>query len=263
MRMNYKTYPTDYVQELKAKGRRGRKKAQAFLDYYDDIEHSNYNSERFYADAWGISPSTAHLWLKEFRYEIDLFLNHWKLKNQQHYNKTLYDEQIQDESLDNSVKISIEQIEQTQSSKSSEDKILNLGKTDNTIEQNEEYESSEVFNNNTTTTSDHLTDRNFNELLFIYRSNGGNSQNTQETYKAYKESLREVKDVGLLKVALVKYLHDSDLDNKVWFKRFLEEKIYQKYLKPHYTLKTLDGKEIAGTYNEIEEKFYTDEFQIP
>jgi len=249
-------YPIDYVRGLKNSG--NRKKAMAFLDYWDDFEVGEFGSERFYAKNWNIGNATAHRWIKEFDYEIDLFINHWKLKNQQHYNKILYDEQVQDEAQGKYVKIQMERMEQLErSSWSSQEPPKNRDfKTSN--EAKSKTQVNEVFNN-TTTTSDHLTDQNFNELLFVYRCNGGNSQNTAETYEAYKRSLQEIKDVKLLKVAIIKYLQDSKLENKVWFKRFLEEKIYQKYLKPHYKLITLDGKEIFGAYDEEVEKFYTDD----
>ena len=85
-RMNYKTYPTDYVQQLKReRSIRGRKKARAFMEYWDDMEHGDHNSERFYANSWDTSNRTAHIWIKEFMQEIDLFLSHWTIRNKQHY----------------------------------------------------------------------------------------------------------------------------------------------------------------------------------
>lgn len=85
-RMSYRSYPTDYIQSLKQeRGLRGRKKARAFMEYFDDMEHGEHNSETFYAKSWEVSRSTAHEWIKEFYNEIELFFNHWTLKNTTHY----------------------------------------------------------------------------------------------------------------------------------------------------------------------------------
>ena len=88
MRMNYKSYPTDYIRLLKTEKSNGRKKSRAFMEYWDDMEHGDHNSFRFYAKSWEVSTSTTFEWIKEFDKEIELFLSHWIIRNKQHYNYT-------------------------------------------------------------------------------------------------------------------------------------------------------------------------------
>jgi len=266
MRMNYKTYPTDYIRELKRAGK--RKKAMAFMDYWDDMELGDFGSVRFYEKAWKVGKSTVARWIKEFDYEIDLFLNHWELKNKAHYeavmNKSnLYDEQSKSSKQDRSVKKPVGQLGHSEWDEWDTQEVPKNRDSKDSSRTTKNQEWDKGFNNNTTTTKKtHLTDKTFNELIFLYRVNGGNSQNSVETYEAYKQSIEELKDVGLLKVAMLKYLRDSEEDYKVWFKRFLEEKIYQKYLTPLYKITRTDGMEVIGTYDEDVEKFYTTDKKI-
>ena len=235
MRMNYKMYPTDYVQELKLRGL--RKRAAAFMEYYDDMEHGDHNSESFYAKSWGCSRSTAHAWIKEFKKEIDLFLDFWALKNNQHYTY---------------VKNSTEQIEQNQSSKSSSNTSPNIGVCSEPTEQIEQSQSREVFNNyHSTCAADFLKDKEFNELYFIYTQNSRFTGNKESAYEAYK---KVQVNSDLLKLAIMKYLHDPDVKKPLGLKKFLDNELYLSYM-PKYLRVVHEDKLYEGVYNESTYEF--------
>ncbi len=82
-RMGYINIPIDYVRSLKNEGKRG--KARAFVEYFDDMDTQAINSFSFYAKSWDVSKSTAHDWIKEFKYEIERFFSYWLIKNSDHY----------------------------------------------------------------------------------------------------------------------------------------------------------------------------------
>lgn len=74
--------PTDYTDTLKRTGHRS--KARAFWEYCDDIDNDEHNSTSFYAKSWGLkAKSTAHVWVKEFKYELERFKAFWELTNSQ------------------------------------------------------------------------------------------------------------------------------------------------------------------------------------
>ncbi len=221
MRMNYKTYPTDYVQQLNMhRGLEGRKKSRAFMEYWNDMEHQENNASRFYAKSWDVSRSTASVWINEFNHEIELFFSHWELKNKQHYSYA---------------KNTAEQESNSNRAKKQLINTDNAGFEDNSrapIEQ----QPSEVFNNiNNNTKSNFLFDKNFNDLFFVYSRNTRFVGKKQEAYEAFA---RTDVNVDLLKLASMKYLHDNAVDRPVGIKKFLENELYLPYLPTYMRVKS-------------------------
>jgi hypothetical protein len=236
--MNYRTYPVDYIQQLKReRGARGRKKARAFMEYWDDMEHGDHNSEGFYAESWEVSRSTSHGWIKEFRKEIDLFLDHWYLKNMQHYS---YAEK------------STEQNEQVQPSKTSTLEHRKAGLYNNTTEQNEQVQPREVFNSNDNDYKGGMSfsnDPKFNDLFFIYAQNTKHPGHKEKAYAAYVNSKV---DASMLTLAAVQYLHDPAVgDRRFNLTNFIMNEAYIPYLPKIIRVKHGDNV-IEGEY--IEEK---------
>ena len=236
MRMNYKSYPSDYVQELnQQRGLRGRKKSRAFMEYWNDMEHAEYNSFGFYAQSWDVSKSTAHEWIKEYTIEIELFLSHWSLKNKQQYNNVKNQtERLQDKP--NGYK------QPTQSK----------------YEEQTERLPNKVFNintNNKATKEFWHESKEFNDLYFIY--------SVSTKYKGRKEDAYEVFkhidiDVNLLKLAAMKYLHDPETENRRYnLTNFLKNEIYISYLPKRMAL-TLDGTRRVGNYHDDKKLFISD-----
>lgn len=77
--IHYFRAPTDYTDKLKQEGNRA--KARAFWEYCDDVSSDMHNSERFYAQSWGVGKGTVSRWLKEFKYEHERFVAAWELTN--------------------------------------------------------------------------------------------------------------------------------------------------------------------------------------
>ena len=224
MRMNYKTYPTDYVQELnKTRGLQGRKKSRAFMEYWNDMEHGDHNSYGFYAKSWDVSKSTAHTWIDEFMREIDVFLSHWDVRNKRHYNYAKNQaERLQNETNAN--------------------KAQNIGVCEN-IQERQPNEDLNYYNNNT---RGFLFDKEYIDFYFIYSRNTNYPGNKKEAYDAF---VTTNVNVDLLKLAAMKYLNDPNVDKPVGVKKFLENEVYLPYM-PKY-MKVKSGNEwYEGTYND-------------
>lgn len=241
MRLNYKSYPTDYVQQLNTeRGVRGRKKSRAFMEYWNDMEHGIYNSESFYAKSWGVSRSTAHEWIKDYTVEIELFLNHWNIKNKQHYSH---------------VKNATEQNEQGQPSNNSNDITQNIGGFDATAEQNEQGQPREALNlNNNTNTAKQFfwQDKDFEDLFFVYGANTKFKGRKDEAFEVFKYI--DI-DIDLLKLASLKYLHDPDTENRRYnLTNFLKNQTYLSYMPKLLKIKVED-EWILGEYDEHVNRF--------
>jgi len=61
----FDTYPIVPVRKYKEVGRRD--KVRAFLEWWSDKNADIKKSTRFYAKEWGLSNSTVHEWIKEFK----------------------------------------------------------------------------------------------------------------------------------------------------------------------------------------------------
>lgn len=242
MRMNYKSYPTDFIQQLKReRGVAGRKKARAFMEFWDDMEHGDHNSESFYAKSWDISRSTSHEWIKEFKVEMDLFVDHMFLKNQQHYNHAVF---------------STEQNEQRQPSKTSTNKPRNIGTYTTSTEQNEQCLPREDFNLNDNNTVRELrrewwNDGEFQELFFIY------SQNTRFVGKkeeAFEQFTRTEMNPSILILSAVQYLHDPLVGGKHYnLANFLKNETYLSYIPKMIKVRHGD-QTIIGEYDRVNQR---------
>lgn len=240
MRMNYKSYPTDYIQQLKReRGVQGRKKSRAFMEYWDDMEHGDHNSEGFYAKSWDVSRSTSHDWIKEFKIEIDLFIDHMYLKNKAHFSHAVF---------------STEQNEQSKPSKTSTFKRHNHGLYEMKTEQNEQSQPREVFNINnndaaggTKLKREWWDDPHFQDLFFIY------SQNTKFVGKkedAFEQFTRTDMDPSILILSAIQYLHDPAVGGKHYnLANFLKNETYLSYIPK--MIKVRHGEhEIIGEYDQ-------------
>ncbi len=242
MRMNYKSYPTDFIQQLKReRGVAGRKKARAFMEFWDDMEHGDHNSESFYAKSWDVSRSTSHEWIKEFKVEMDLYIDHMFLKNQQHYNHAIFP---------------TEQNEQRQPSKTSKDKLRILGTSTISTEQNEQGLPREAFNlydNNNVRElrREWWNDAEFNDLFFIY------SQNTKFVGKkedAFEQFTKTEMNPSILILSAVQYLHDPAIGGKHYnLANFLKNETYLAYIPKMIKVRHGD-QDIVGEYDRVNQR---------
>jgi len=242
MRMNYKSYPTDFIQQLKReRGVAGRKKARAFMEFWDDMEHGDHNSESFYAKSWDISRSTSHEWIKEFKIEMDLYIDHMFLKNQQHYNHAVF---------------STEQNEQRQPSKTSTNKPRTIGTSTISTEQTEQGLPREAFNlydNNNVRElrREWWNDAEFNDLFFIY------SQNTKFVGKkedAFEQFTKTEMNPSIIILSAVQYLHDPAIGGKHYnLANFLKNETYLAYIPKMIKVRHGD-QDIIGEYDRVNQR---------
>ena len=222
MRMNYKMYPTDYIQELNSsRGVAGRKKSRAFMEYFNDLQHGDKNSYRFYATSWEISVSTAHGWIDEFFKEIELFNSHWALKNEQHYSYA---------------KNSTEHKPNTNRTKK-QPTIPNNTVFQESNKTPTEHQPNEALNNYNKNNAGFLFDKDYNDFFFVYSRNTNYPGKKQDAYNAFANT--DV-NVNLLKLASMRYLHDSVVNKPVGVKKFLENEMYLPYLPKYMRVKSGD-----------------------
>lgn len=228
MRMNYKTYPTDYVQQLNTeRGVKGRKKSRAFLEYWNDMEHGDHNSFGFYATSWEVSKSTAFDWINEFMEEIELFLSHWDIRNKKHYKYA----QNETERLPN---------------KTNGEKAQNIGACENEPERLPN-EALNLYNNNKIKEKFFWNDKDFNDLFFIYGANTKFKGKKEEAYEVFKHT--DI-DINLLKLSAMKYLHDPDTEGKRYnLTNFLKNQTYLSYM-PKMIRIQVEGKWMTGLYDD-------------
>jgi hypothetical protein len=121
--------PCDYFRELKRSAK--RKKARAFMEYYDDADLGEFNSVRFYAKSWDVGIGTAHGWIDDFKTEIDRYYASRQLLNTEHYT---------------SVRNKTEQHEQKEMNTKNVNEAQNIEDMNNTTEQNEHEELNKGYN---------------------------------------------------------------------------------------------------------------------
>lgn len=228
----YTSFPTVYTDTLRNKGHRG--KARAFWEYHYDMEKGEHNAVRFYAKSWGVSTSTSHAWIEDFKQQIDLYHDAWILKNKQHYS---------------SVKKQTEHSEHFEPNTNSTYKAKEIGTIEDTTEHSEQEHPNEALNLNNNNAGDKTFwgDKEFNDLFFIYGANTKYKGKKDEAYEVFK--LIDT-NVDLLKLASIKYLHDPETDGKRYnLTNFLKHQIYLSYLPKQMKL-VLEGVERIGTYDE-------------
>lgn len=230
MRMNYRIYPIDYVNELLQSGK--RKRAMAFMSYWHDMEMGDHHSIGFYAKAWDVSKSTAWDWVQEFKRENDLFDDHRTLKNQQHYSH---------------VKKSAERNERSQPNETNADKALNNEVCTDDTERTERPKPNKDFN-----IDDNNTRAMFQNIFFIYKMNGVSTGRREEALEEYINHLH-IPHKEMIR-AIYLYSHDTNNQYKYNLKNFLANQEYLKYISTHMRV-NVDGEWISGTYDDIREVF--------
>ena len=238
MRMNYRIYPVDYVEELNRTGLNGAKKAMAFLSYWHCVEMGDYHSTRFHATKWGVSPSTGFTWMKEFDKEIDLFRAHWDIKKK---------------ASDSSIKKLNEQNERSQSSKQSTNTAPQHGTLQNIPEQIEQTQSSKALNkydDNNARTYDKL----FTDLFNIYNMNSNFPGSKDKAQAQYIKMCHTVKHTELIQSAVL-YLHDPKREGKLNnLANFLKNEVHINYM-PKYIRVFTKGEWVQGEYDRENETF--------
>jgi len=193
IRMNYKMYPIDYIEELKRKGVKGRRKAMAFMAYFHDFQMKEVNSIRFYAEYWNVSHTAVLKWIKEFKEEIERFYAYWSMQNMQHYNS------IQNPSF--------QQVSEMFPQKTTENKAKNKHKKTESFQQvSKEFN---IYDDNKELSSQNLRKdkREFDEVFFIYRANTKFAGKKDEAFEEYMKIKDKVSLKELLR-AIVLYLRD-------------------------------------------------------
>lgn len=226
MRMNYMMIPVDYIQQLKRENIRGqgRKKARCFMEYWDDMEQGEHNSYGFYAKSWDVSKSTVYAWVDDFNTESELFISHWELKNKKHYRY---------------VKNSAER----SPNETNANEALDIGNVEKHAERSPNKALNNFNNNNPKT---FITDKDYLDLYFVYARNTNYVGKKSDAYEAFANT--DV-HVDLLKLASMKYLHDTAVDRPVGIKKFLEESFYLPYLPKYMKVKHGDAW-YQGTYDD-------------
>ena len=221
MRMNYVLMPVDYVEQLKSAGK--RKKARAFMEYFNDMECQEDNSYGFYAKSWEVSKSTAYAWVDEFYRECQLFIAHWEIKNKRHYSyaKNTAERQPNDSRTTKEAKkpknTELQEDEKTATERQP-NKALNIGII---IGGESESEMSVA------------TDGEFNtyysELRFIAGKYVGSKEQTYKSYLKVKSFL----NIKVLVKAYREYVKSVDVykkDKIQGFSKFIENDLYLAFL---------------------------------
>lgn len=247
MRMNYKSYPTDYVQELNAKGLNGRRKAMAFMSYWNDMEHQETNAISFYQASWRVSRGTAWNWVQEFNKEIDLFLAHWSLRNRGHYSN---------------VKNQVERELNNEMNDKDSYKKSSIPKQDSVCEdshniQNERIDERQLKQALNINDDDGAgLKREFDNLFFIYGQNGGFTGNKEKAFDFYIQMRDKVELKDLVK-SISLYLRDDSVMKKWNIENFLRNEIYLTYID--IKIKMFSNDEwLYGRYDKEKEIFYNE-----
>ena len=229
-RKNYISVPIDYVRQLKSSNK--RKKARAFMEYFDDVDVGEHNAVRFYARSWDVSVSTSHGWIDDFNREIDKFFNFWQLKNARHYS---------------SVKNQSEQKPNTSNTYQA-DKLKELADLP-------EHQTNEVFNINTTTSNEIINpnlDIPFVRLMNELKTGFKNIGNIEDSYKAYLGVKNIIDSANLIK-AYKKYAGDVAFNKRVGLAKFINQMIYMSYCTPTVKI-TVDNDTYEGVYDKEHER---------
>lgn len=230
MRLNYRIYPIDYVNELMRDGK--RKRAMAFMSYWHDMEMGDHHSVGFYASAWNVSKSTAWDWIREFKHECDLFDDGRTLRNNAHYSYA---------------KNSTERNERSQPNEPNDSKHRNIGVYEDIAERTERQQPNEEFNidNNNTRVR-------FENIFFIYKMNGVSTGKKDEALKEYINHM-QIPDKEMIR-AIYLYTHDRSNNFKYNLKNFLTNQEYLKYISTHIRV-LVNGSWISGNFADDREVF--------
>ena len=221
MRMNYALMPTDYVDQLKSVDK--RKKARAFMEYFNDMECNEDNSYGFYAKSWEVSKSTAYVWVDEFHKECELFIAHWELKNKRHYSYAKNTAERQPN--DSRTKINSINPNNTE--------FQEIDKTTAERQPNEALNTCIVVGGGDKDKTEFATDGEFNtyysELRFIAGKYVGKKD---EAYKSYV-NVKEYLNIKVLVKTYKEYVRSVKVHNNEkiqGFKKFIDSEMYLAFL---------------------------------
>jgi hypothetical protein len=220
-------YPTDYIKELKQKGKRA--KAMAFMDYLDDMQTDIINSFGFYAKAWGVSKSTAHSWISEFRVEIDRFFNYWSLKNNTHYS-----------SVKNASERQPNDLKTFNASQNTDNR--EFSESSRTVAERQPNKEFNIYDDDKRAKA-----REAEDLYFIYRLNTKFAGKREDAIKEYLKIDSNIKYKDIMLAAML-YLRDKTVSKKFNLKNFLRNKVFLNYLEVTISI-FKDGEWIEGKYN--------------
>jgi hypothetical protein len=239
MRISYRIYPTDYVEELNNKGLQGRRRAMAFMSYYHDMEVGDHNAVRFYAKAWSVGKSTAQRWMDEFNSEIEKFDTYRELKRKQHYS---------------SAKKQVGQMGQTERDKAIDKSDGVVVVYDDSVGQMGQTERDKALNKDDVDSA--CDERLFLDLFNIYNMNSKFPGDKDKAFTEYEKMYNQVSHKELIK-SVVFYLYDPKRKGKLNnLANFLKNEVYNNYLPKH--IRVLNkGDWMNGTYNQETEIFTT------
>lgn len=239
MRIAYKIYPTDYVEELNNKGLNGRRRAMAFMSYWHDMEVGDYNAVRFYGKSWQVGKSTAQRWIEEFNEEINKFGTYREIKRNKHYT---------------SVKKQMGRMGQNER----DNLTLNTDGVDD-VYSDDVGQMGQVARDKALIKYDDNTacdERLFLDLFNIYNMNTKFPGSKAKAFTAYENMYDHVDHKSLIK-SVIFYLHDPQREGKLNnLENFLKNEVYANYLPKHIKVKS-SGVWLQGTYDQETEIFTT------
>lgn len=239
VRMNYILMPIDYVRELNNKAQ--RKKASAFMEYFNDMDLDDINAIRFYAKSWEVSHTTVLRWIDEFKLEINKFFSLWQLKNNA-YNSSVKKTMFQE--CSNDVPSNRQQSTTTS--------------TFQNIDVPEElHECSKVFNINNNKSKAQFFDKNFEDMYLRCRYSNKYTGNKESAYLEYQNHLHVTHND--MAYAYMIHSNDPQTNGKTYnLTNFMKNQAYLNYLNPQIEINK-DGKKIIGYYNQSKGTVSTDD----
>lgn len=253
-RKHYINLPTNYIEELQQKGK--RVKSRAFMEYFFDMHQEAINSLRFYGVSWDVSKSTAELWIKDFKHEIDRYFSYWMIQNDTHYSNV---KNKVGQKLD-TTKNTIGHDKDTPSTTISDILSNQLDTTKNTIGQEVDKDSNKNLNNINVESKDSPGQSSsktnysskFEILWSLYDLKKSNKKRSFTIYnKRFKDAPLEI-----LKTAIIRAKEDMTIGYEKHFDGFLNG-VIDSYIPRRAWIKDAKGITHYGLYHEIDSKFVT------
>jgi len=262
-RINYKMYPTDYINELMQSGKRD--KARYFLEYWHDFQHDSVNSFGFYAKSWGTkdkekSKGTVYKFIQEFTREIEAHLNYWSLKNISH-NSSI--SKISEREVNDNKKISERQNTEQSTTVNGNIKVqVNDSKTQSEREVNKEFN---IYNiNNIYAESDDSATQNSSYKKHSYSDSfeivwnlfDKKSSNKNKSFSIFKRRWLKI-DIELIKKAIEKY---KEKTNPIYIKDFdgFLNGVIDSYIPKKSWLIDNQDRKYVGYFYDCDNLFITD-----
>lgn len=241
--------PTDYVSELRNKGK--RKKSRCFIEYFYDVEVGEHNSYSFYAKSWEVGKGTAHRWVQEFNQALEIFDAAREIKRKVHYQKTIKrdNEEFHIKSSGTNGTIGMEQLEHHQ-----EPIISLLEENDGTIGTIGLEPSFNYINNKK---ENGFLDKDFYRFVSEIKMVIKNVGNIEDIYDSYLK-VKDLIDLKTLSKIYREYASETKTERKVGLSKFLSDLMYLSYCKPYIVVEN-DGSFVTGTYDKDKEILITED----